>query len=166
MSSARQASDLGTAPAAEPSAQTDIGRRNVVWGWATIVLGVVSGAILMSWSFAGPFPTPPGFHDYADLTRRMVRLAHIAMFMLPLINIALGHDLDSLPLSSKWKQICSWCGLIGMVGVPLGLILGGLVHIWLKLVAVPGVYAFMLALGIMGVGKLKGERLRRAGRAS
>ena len=137
---------------------TMIGLRNVTWGWATMVLGVVSGSILMAWSFDGPFAAPPGFHDYTDLSRRMVRLAHVALFMLPLINVVLGRELDRMPLDDRWKELASWSALVGMFGVPLGLTLGALVHIHLKYVAVPPVTAMMLALAIMSWGALRSRR--------
>jgi len=137
------------------STEGPIGQRNVVWGWSTIGLGAFTGIILMCWSFAGPFPPPPGFHDYGDLSRRMVRLAHIALFMLPIINILIGKDLDQLALSDKWKRICSISGLIAMIGIPLGLTLGALIWIHLKYVAMIPTYALLFSLCIMAVGKVR-----------
>ena len=47
-----------------------------------------------------------------------------------------------------------------MIGVPLGLYLGAIVHIHLKYVSLPAVNAMMLALVIMGVGTLRAHKLR------
>jgi hypothetical protein len=141
-------------------AQRPVGRRNLLWGWMTMWIGILSGSILMAWSFDGPFSSPRGFEDYADLPRRMSRLAHIAQVMLPLINVLIGRELDSLALTDKWKQICSWSAIIGMIGVPLGLYLGAIVHIQLKYVSLPAVNAMMLSLIIMGVGTLRAHKLR------
>src|SRR5258708_3463710 len=81
-----------------------IGRRNVVWGWCAIVLGPGGGSLLMAWCFAGPFPAPvPWLDSYDSVERRVLRLAHVAMVMIPLINIVLGHELDQIALSDKWK---------------------------------------------------------------
>jgi hypothetical protein len=135
-----------------------IGRRNIAWGWTCMWLGIVSGSILMAWSFAGPFPAPGGFEDYGMLSRRMSRLAHIAQIMLPIINILLGRDLDRLPLTTRWKQICSWSAIIGLIGVPLGLYLGALVDIRLKYVSVLPVNAFLLALYLMALGTVRAWR--------
>ncbi len=140
---------------------TAFGRRNVVWGWAVIGLGAVSGLVLMSWSFAGPFAPPPGFTNYSDLARRMVRLAHIALFMLPIINILIGKDLDGAALSDRWKLTCSVAGLIAMIGIPLGLTLGALVDIRLKYVAMLPAYALLVALAVMAVGIIRAQRDRR-----
>src|SRR5687767_1710654 len=112
-----------------------VGRRNLLWGWMTMWIGILSGSVLMAWSFSGPFAAPAGFEDYSDLSRRMARLAHVAQVMLPLINVLIGRELDSLALTRKWKDICSWSAIIGMIGVPLGLYLGAVVHIHLKYVS-------------------------------
>jgi len=137
-----------------------VGRRNLLWGWMTMWIGILSGSILMAWSFSGPFPAPLGFEDYGGLARRMSRLAHIAQVMLPLINVLIGRELDSLALTHRWKQICSWSAIVGMIGVPTGLYLGGIVHIHLKYVSLLPVNAMMLALIIMGIGTLRAHRMR------
>src|SRR5437868_449963 len=103
-----------------------IGRRNVVWGWCAIVLGPTGGSILMAWCFAGPFSAPvPWLESYDSVERRVLRLAHVAMVMIPLINIVLGHELDQIALSAAWKRRASWLGIIAIPGVPLGLFLAG-----------------------------------------
>lgn len=135
-----------------------VGRRNILWGWMTMWLGIASGSILMCWSFAGPFPTPPGFENYGDLARRMTRLAHIALVMLPFINIAIGRELDRKALSERWKQITSWCAIVGMIGVPVGLLLGALIHNQLKWVSVIPVNCMLLALLAMALGTWKEHR--------
>jgi hypothetical protein len=142
-------------PLSKPALEGPLGRRNVVWGWVTIPLGAVSGSILMAWSFAGPFNPPPGFHDFADLSRRMIRLAHIAVFMLPIINILIGKELDGLNLPKSWKVFCSWSGIVGMIGIPLGLTLGALIDIRLKYVSMPGVTGLLVALTLVAAGKVR-----------
>jgi hypothetical protein len=147
--------EVSTARDASPHPVTDIGRRNVVWGWGMISMGAVTGLIIMAWSFAGPFPTPSGFHDYGDLPRRMMRLAHIALFMLPIINILIGKDLDRARLTARWKQICSVSALVAMIGIPLGLTLAATIDVRLKYVAMLPSYALLFALAIMGLGMVR-----------
>lgn len=129
----------------------DVGRLNIIAGWLTMVLGILSGATIGLWAFAGPFPTPPGHKDYADLSRRMVRLGHIALVALPLINIVYGQFIDSIPLDHSVKLFGSYCMIVCMVGVPLFLFLGS---IWLffKYVEVIPVTAGAIALAIMSYG--------------
>jgi len=131
-----------------------IGRRNVVWGWCGIVLGPLSGSILMAWSFGGPFDPPQVLGEYGDLNRRVMRLAHVAMLMLPLINVVYGKEIDFTALSDRWKRIGSWCAIIAMIGVPLGLVLASLIHNQLKYVSSGPVYCLIAAFAIMAYGKV------------
>jgi len=132
-----------------------IGRRNVVWGWIGICSGAISGLIIGGWSFGGVIPPPPGFENYGDLARRMVRLAHVAMFMLPIINILIGKELDGLALSDTWKRRASTLALVGMIGIPLGLLLGGLIHPLLQHVLGLPACCLLAALALVAYGKVK-----------
>ncbi len=129
------------------------GSIDVIFGWITIVLGIVTGSILGMWSFAGPFPTPAGHHNYADLPRRMNRLAHIALFALPMISILYGHHIDGIPVDDSLKMFGSRAWLICMWGVPLFLFLGSF-KIWFKYFEVIPVSAGLIALSIMAYGHI------------
>lgn len=129
------------------------GQLNIAMGWITIVLGILTGSILGMWSFAGPFPTPPGHHNYADLPRRMNRLAHIALFALPMISILYGHHIDAIPVTDELKRKGSVAWLICMWGVPAFLMLGSW-KIWFKYFEVVPVSAGFYALAIMAYGHL------------
>ena len=98
----------------------------ITGGWIWISLGITTGSILGLWSFAGPFPTPPGHHKYDDLPRRLNRLAHIACFMLPLITIVYGQYIDNVALSDAFKMYGAVGMLTCMVGVPTFLFLASL----------------------------------------
>lgn len=157
---------LESPPAAEslePRApEPDFGRRNIVWGWCGIVAGPTVGSILMAWCFAGPFPAPlPWLEDYGSVERRMLRLAHVAMVMIPLINIVFGRELDRADLSPLWKRRASWLCALAIPGVPFGLTLGALIWVPLKWLSVPGVYAFIAALAIMAAGQVRAARRGR-----
>ena len=130
-----------------------IGDTLIVWGWCTIVLGIVTGAILGLWSFAGPFPSPPGHKNYTDLPRRLNRLAHIAFFMLPLIAIVFGMHIDNTGLSTDLKWVAVYCWITCMLGVPTFLILAS-VYLPFKYVEVIPVSAGMTALFLMAYGQL------------
>jgi hypothetical protein len=116
-----------------------------------MVLGILSGATIGLWAFAGPFPTPKGHTNYTDLPRRMVRLGHIALIALPMINILYGQYIDSIPLSDSIKMIGSRGMIICMIGVPLFLFLGSL-YLPFKYVEVIPVSAGFIALAIMSYG--------------
>ena len=111
----------------------------------------------MAWCFAGPFPAPPleGLDDYGSVQRRMLRLAHVALVMIPLINIVFGKEIDRVALSETWKSRASWLVALAIPGVPLGLMLGAFIWVPLKWASVPGVYAFIAGLAIIAVGKYR-----------
>ena len=128
-----------------------IGWTNIHLGWINMVLGILSGSILGLWAFAGPFPTPKNHKNYDDLARRMVRLAHIAWFMLPLICIVYGVFIDSIPLSQSIKELGSICMIICMFGVPILLVLASICLPFKYLEVIP-VGAGFIALSIMSYG--------------
>ncbi|MFC1706502.1 hypothetical protein ACFL59_06715 [Planctomycetota bacterium] len=141
-----------------------IGRRNTVWGWCGIVAGPTVGSILMAWVFAGPFLSPlTWLEDYVSVERRMLRLAHVALVMIPLINIVFGHTIDAVALPDRWKRLASWLVALAMPIVPLGMILGAVVWVPLKYLSSPGVYALIAGLAIMAVGKVRQARSDSAG---
>lgn len=139
-----------------------IGERNVVWGWCAIILGAATGGLLGLWSFAGPVAPPPGFEAYQDLPRRLVRLAHVALFMLPIINILIGKELDGLGMSDRLKQLTSWLGITAMILIPFGLIIAAVIHPNLQYVSWPGASALLTALSLVAYGKVRAVRARRA----
>lgn len=132
-----------------------IGRRNVTWGWATMLLGACLGTVLMAWSFDGPLPAPPGFTEYGLLARRLARLAHVAWFALPLINVVLGRDLDDTALPDPLKQVASWGAIAAMFGIPVGLLLAALVHQAGLLLSVAGGSGLFAAIALVAWGKLR-----------
>jgi len=78
---------------------------------------MISGAVLGLWSFGGPVPAPPGFGHYAELPRRLLRLAHIALIALPMINLEYvrwSSELDS-PLCARGGR---WM-LFACISLPL-----------------------------------------------
>lgn len=65
----------------------EVGRANAAVAWWMIGASMLAGAVMGAWSFGGPAEPPPGFERYDDLPRRLVRLAHIAAIMLPVLNL-------------------------------------------------------------------------------
>ena len=63
------------------------GAANLAAAWWMIGAGMAGGAVLGMWSFGGPVAPPAGFAAYDDLPRRLLRLAHIACVMLPVLNL-------------------------------------------------------------------------------
>ena len=67
-------------------------------------IGAGSGLIMGLWSFAGPFTSPALLGDYADVSRRLARLGHIAFFGLGILNILLARELPTLALGMRAKR--------------------------------------------------------------
>jgi hypothetical protein len=133
---------------------THFGELNIITGWIWMSLGITSGSILGMWAFAGPFKAPKGHENYTDLPRRMVRLAHIAFFMLPLISIVYGQYVDQIPLPDVWKQIGSYGMLTCMIGVPIILTLASR-WLWIKYLEIIPVGAGTVGFYIMSWGYFK-----------
>lgn len=130
---------------------THFGELNIHLGWITIVLGIFTGSILGMWSFGGPLKTPTGHTDYADLPRRLNRLAHVALFMLPLISIVYGAHIDLIPVSDTLKMLGSYGWLVCMFGVPFFLFLASFYNPF-KYVEVIPVTCGTISLLIMAYG--------------
>ena len=129
----------------------EFGQLNIAWGWIWMVLGIASGSLLGMWAFGGPMPLPKTHQNYDDLPRRLVRLAHIAFFMLPLINITYGHHIDLIPVSDSLKMFGSYGMIICMIGVPL-LLIGASYYLPIKYLEVIPVSAGFAALSIISYG--------------
>jgi hypothetical protein len=99
-----------------------IGARNVRGGIVLLSGGLVLGLVASLYAFVPMVPQVPAALDqYDDVARRLLRLAHIAALMLPLINIVLGGWLDRLTMPIARKVAVSHALLWGAVGVPLAL---------------------------------------------
>jgi hypothetical protein len=93
------------------------GQINILFGWAWMCVGFVSGMILGLRADKGNW-----LGGYASLTRRYLRLAHVAFIALSIINILYGKELESLSLSNNIKNIGSALMILGAVGIPLACI--------------------------------------------
>jgi len=133
---------------------THFGQLDITCGWIFISLGITTGSILGLWSFAGPFPAPTGHRDYADLPRRLNRLAHIACFMLPLITITYGNYIDQALLTDFQKMLGVYGMLVCMVGVPSFLFLASF-YLPFKYLEVIPVGAGTMSLYLMSWAHLK-----------
>ncbi len=94
-----------------------MGEINVIFGWAWMCVGFISGMLLglraegKNW-----------LGGYASVTRRYLRLAHVAFIALSIINILYGKELASVDLADNIKNIGSALMIFGAVGIPLACI--------------------------------------------
>jgi hypothetical protein len=97
------------------------GARNVKAGLALIALSLAGGLAMSLYAFVPMIPVPEGLRSYDDLARRLLRLAHVAAVMLPLLNVVFGLLLDRLRLAPAVREFASLLLLAGAVGLPLAL---------------------------------------------
>ena len=121
-----------------------IGARNVRGGLVLLSLGLAGGLAMSLYAFEPMVRVPAPLAHYDDLPRRLVRLAHIAAIMLPLINIVLAPWLDRLNLRRALTHTASWLLLLGAAGLPLTLAAEALVPplIPWRLSAIPAIGFF------------------------
>lgn len=142
-----------------------IGARNVKAGLAMLALSLVGGLAMSLYAFVPLVPVPASLQHYDDLSRRLLRLAHIAAVMLPLLNVGFGLLLDRLRLGGGTKEFTSVMLVAGGLGLPLALAVEGTVaaardwHL-----AGPPALAFTLGTVLMAVGALRTSAERLLGR--
>ncbi len=93
------------------------GEINILFGWAWMCVGFLSGMILGLRAEGEQW-----FGGYASLTRRYLRLAHVAFVALSIINILYGKELGTIDLPNHFKNIGSALMIFGAAGVPLACI--------------------------------------------
>ena len=92
----------------------DTGDANVIFGWVWMCLGFILGMTMGIWAEGKEW-----LGGYASVTRRYLRLGHIAFIALSIINILYGKELASVDLSDNMKNIGSFLMIFGAVGVPV-----------------------------------------------
>jgi hypothetical protein len=98
-----------------------IGARNIKAGLLLLALSLLGGLAMSLYAFVPMVRVPAGLLEYDDLARRLLRLAHVAAVMLPLLNIVCGLLLDRLRLSRGVRELSSVLLLAGALGLPLAL---------------------------------------------
>lgn len=118
---------------------------------SSMAVGALSGMLMGLWSFGGPVAVPDAVGDYGDLSRRLLRLGHIAFFGLAFLNLTLARQVPSLPLSVKAMRGALGCMNFGNLALPAALIAAAL---WepLKYLTAPPAFAVTLALCIAAWG--------------
>ena len=90
------------------------GEINILFGWAWMCIGFISGMTLGMWAEGEKW-----LGGYASITRRYLRLGHVAFIALSIINILYGRELGSAGLPFYVKSIGSPLMIFGAAGVPL-----------------------------------------------
>jgi len=124
------------------------GQINILFGWAWMCVGFLSGMILGIRSEGEQW-----LGGYASLKRRYLRLAHVAFVALSIINILYGKELGTIDLSNHLKNIGSALMIFGAAGVPLACISAAFVKKTRYLLPIPA-FAVLIGVIILLIGLL------------
>ena len=111
---------------------------NAIVGWAGMLLGVMSGAVVGVW-----FHEEHWLGGYGSWRRRMLRLGHIAFFGIGILNVLYAVTIARLGWEVRWP-VGSW----GLAGA--GLLMPGVCFLsaWRK----PMRHLFVLPVVCVAVG--------------
>ena len=124
------------------------GEINILFGWAWMCVGFLSGMILGLRAEGEQW-----LGGYDSLTRRYLRLAHVAFVALSIINVLYGKELGTIDLPNHFKNIGSALMIFGAAGVPLACISAAFLRKTRYLLPVPaaavliGVIILLIGLG-------------------
>ena len=88
-------------------------RLHLLIGWTSMVGGALSGAAIGLF-----FHLDAWMGGYGSLRRRMVRLGHIAMFGLGILNVLVALSIDARPIPASFVAVASAGFLAGAVTMP------------------------------------------------
>ena len=135
------------------------GSRNIRGGLALLFFGLVGGVLMSLYAFQPIVRPPASLDQYDDLPRRLLRLAHIAAIMLPLINVVIGVAAERIHL----REWVSWTLLLSAAALPLALAAEAIFPA-IRGLHLPGIPAvgFTLAVGAAALtGAPRTERAKR-----
>lgn len=94
--------------------RTDPVGLHLIIGWASMIGGAVSGAAIGLF-----FHLDAWMGGYGSFRRRMVRLGHIAMFGLGILNVLLALSLAARPVPAAYVPFASTGFLVALVAMPI-----------------------------------------------
>ena len=124
----------------------DPGRRNRLFGWILLLVGILGGLVLGTFVFAGPLRAPERFADYSSLPRRLIRFAHIAALALGILNILYGMELSRGTVAGRARTVGSKLMIVGGTLMPLVLTAAAFDIRWKWLLPVPALSVFTAIL--------------------
>jgi hypothetical protein len=87
---------------------------NGALGWITITIGLIWGA-----SMGSGFKDEQWLGGYASRERRLLRLGHISLVMLGVLNILFALCVAELALATGLVAVASWALVVGAVTMPI-----------------------------------------------
>jgi hypothetical protein len=94
-------------------------------GWLSMAVGVGTGLAMGLWSFDGPAAVPEWLGPYDAVSRRLVRLGHIAFLGLGILDVLLARELPHLALPDAARRAASRLMILGNALLPPVLVAAG-----------------------------------------
>ncbi len=92
---------------------SDLASLNLAVGWVAMLAGLVSGAVIGLY-----FHNEDWLGGYGSFRRRMLRLGHLALFALGIINVLLALSITAQPVPDLNLRIASLGLIVGVVAMP------------------------------------------------
>ena len=128
------------------------GRLNITFGWCWLCLGVAQAMLIGLFAFSEGW-----LGGYDSLTRRFLRLSHIAFMALPLLNIVYGLCLDAVDLGDRAKQIGSYSMVVAGVSMPTVCLLSAANGFFQLFFFIPA-SSFAIGVMMMAIGQLRSRK--------
>ena len=124
------------------------GQINIIFGWAWMCVGLIFG-LIMGMRAEGE----QWLGGYASLTRRFLRLGHIAFIALSIINILYGRELASGDIPTYVMTLGSPLLIFGAAGVPVTLVVAAFFRKAKYFLPLPAT-AVLVGIGILVIGMI------------
>ena len=124
------------------------GQINIIFGWAWMCVGLIFG-LTMGMRAEGE----QWLGGYASLTRRYLRLGHVAFIALSIINVLYGRELGSVDTPLYVRSIGSPLMIFGAAGVPLTCISAAFFRKAKYFLPLPAL-AVLVGIGILVIGMI------------
>ncbi len=122
---------------------------NILFGWVWMCFGFLFGLTLGLWAEKDDW-----LGGYASVTRRYLRLGHVAFIALSMVNILYGRELGSVTLPDSVKNAGSGLMIFGAAGVPLACISAAFARRTKYLLPLPAV-ALLIGTVVLVVGLVR-----------
>ncbi|MDO8577662.1 MAG: hypothetical protein Q7R50_00580 [Dehalococcoidales bacterium] len=122
------------------------GQINVIFGWAWMCVGLILGLILGLRAERDQW-----LGGYDSLTRRYLRLGHIAFIALSIINILYGKELGSTDIPPYVITAGSPLLIFGAAGVPVTCVIAAFFRKAKYFLPLPAI-SLLVGIGILVIG--------------
>ena len=126
-----------------------VGEINIRFGWCWLFIGIICAMCMGLYAFS-----PQWLGGYASLSRRLLRLGHVASMALPLTNILYGLCIPLTNIPRILKQTGSYSMIIAAIAMPTVCLLCTFNSFFQCLFFIPAL-SFVYAIFVIALGHIK-----------